>query len=165
MHLQDVVWEREIGECCLTNNAASSQSDGSEINPSPRALQQTFLCLKEGEREEIYKGEVQKQLLSCHWWLFSQLLSWADEDPKRLHCSNNCQQFYGSFWSHSAKLSILGVLPPIKLGSHTFPGYLMTSGKTTAAYMKVIGHSLCLRHPTSESYQRRGSCECYTEQL
>lgn len=113
------------------------------------AFQQTFLCLKEGEREEIHEQEIQKQPLRCHWWLFSQLLSCDDEDPKKIRCSNNWQQFYDSFWRHSAKLSISGVLAAIKLCSHLFSGYLMTLEKITVAYMKVIEHSLCLRHLNS----------------
>lgn len=38
------------------NNAAPSQN---EINPCPWAFQQTLLCLKEGEREEIYEEKIQ----------------------------------------------------------------------------------------------------------
>lgn len=72
------------------NNAASPPN---EINPSPWAFQQTFLCFKEREREEICEKEIQKQLLSCRWWIFSQLLSWADEDPRNFTGTNFTAHF------------------------------------------------------------------------
>lgn len=76
------------------NNAAPAQN---EINPSPWASQQTLLCLKEGERGEINEEEIQKQLLSCHWWLFSQLLSWADEDPQKFTAGTTDSNFMTHF--------------------------------------------------------------------